>query len=155
MSMIYNITLFVFCFNVAAASIAVTGIFDDESGSAVINFDSINQYNEQELEARILEVNSTEASWISQYLPDIVDQGADFVRGAGQAISLFMVGIVTPASIIDDVCMQVANDIDQTGACSREDGIGVVTKWLNYLVWLTYVFFLIQFLANRSFRGIE
>tara|TARA_R100000306_G_C4350799_1_gene130032 strand:+ start:39 stop:500 length:462 start_codon:yes stop_codon:yes gene_type:complete len=153
--MIYNITLFVICFNVATAVIGVSGVFDTQEQGDIINFDSINQYNEQQLDARTFELNNTESSWISNLLPDIVDQGADFVRGAGQAISLFMIGIVSPAAIIDDICMQVANDPNQSGTCSQDDGLGVVTKWINRLVWLTYVFFLIQFLANRSFRGIE
>ena len=155
MSVIHNITLFVFCFNMASASINAMQLFDDSSDNQVIDMDMMNPQNEADLQTRIYEMNSTSSSWISNLTPDFIESGADFVRGTFNAISLFMVGIVQPAQAIDTACQQIANDPDMTGTCNTTDGIGSMTKWINYLVWITYIFFIVQFLANRSFRGIE
>ena len=155
MSVIYNITLFVFCFNMAGASSNAMQLFDDSGDNQVIDMDLMNPNNAQDLDDRIYEMNTTSSSWISNLTPDFIESGADFVRGTYEAISLFMVGVVQPAQAIDNACQQIANDPDMSGTCNTTDGIGSITKWINRIVWITYIFFAVQFLANRSFRGIE
>lgn len=159
MSAMVNIMLFIICFNAAVSAVNISQVFSRDD-SIVFN-SSLPNANQAEIDARILSMNNTQNSDSEYFGQNIFSSALQDLRGAASAITgladslrLFMVGVISPGQILQTMCEELAQDPNATGLCNTSTGLGQLIQWINRLVYVMYFIFIIQFVANRSYKGM-
>lgn len=160
MSAMVNIMVFIICFNAAVSVVNVSNVFARDEAN-VFNY-SLPNANQQSIDDKILAMNNSQSADSEYFGQNIFSSALQDLRGAASAITgladslrLFMVGVISPGQILQNMCKEIAQDPNAIGICSESTGLGKIILWINRLVYVMYFIFIVQFFANRSYKGMQ
>lgn len=164
MSFITTLAVAIFCFHAATATVQVSGIFNSDTGE-IINTEwlgpdesecednapcsDIIQQNQAALDGKNLvqEVTTTDFGFVQAF--------TQMLFGIQATISNTLIAVLYPTALLQNMCEEFADDPDATGVCSKDEGVGRVFGWLHNIIWLNYIFLILQFFSNRSLKGMS